>query len=295
VAPESFNTHAAAIADLITPRTRAVVVAHIGGEPVDMEPVVDLTRRHGLYLIEDCAQSHGAVYADTAVGTFGHIAAFSTMSGKHHCTGAQGGIVFTRDPELAGRARRFADRGKPFDLPGAAGNVRAGLNCNQNELAAAIGSVQLSRLPGILDRRRRVATTIRDALADAGPVCVGREPPSSVCSYWFLRMRFRAEAVRVSKAEYCRALAAEGIPVVPDYQAIPALFPWFRDRAVLGTAGFPWTCAEYTGSRTPVAHTDEACRSVARHFHLPIHEGYGDPEIEDILTAIRKLNHALGA
>ena len=91
--PRSYNTCAEAIARALTPRTRAVIVAHIGGDPVDMAPVLDLVRAHGLLLIEDCAQAHGALYRGRPVGTFGDLAVFSTMSGKHHCTGAQGGVV----------------------------------------------------------------------------------------------------------------------------------------------------------------------------------------------------------
>ncbi len=88
------------------------------------------------------------------------MAAFSTMSGKHHCTGGQGGVVFTQNEKLHWQARRFADRGKPFNIENPAGNVVAGLNCNQNDLSAAIGIVQLKKLPGVIANRRKVGKNI---------------------------------------------------------------------------------------------------------------------------------------
>ena len=128
---------------MITERTRAIIVAHIGGDPVDMDPVMELARARNLYVIEDCAQAHGAKYKGRLVGTIGDVAAFSTMYGKHHCTGGQGGIVYTQDEQFYRNARRSADRSKPFNVDAPA-NVVAGLNCNLKELSAAIGSAQLS-------------------------------------------------------------------------------------------------------------------------------------------------------
>ncbi len=114
--PRSFNTCATEIEPWITTRTRAILVAHILGEPVDLDPIMELASAHDLYVIEDCAQAQGALYKDRLVGSIGHIAAISTMFSKHHCTGGQGGVVYTRDEALYWNARRFADRGKPFNL-----------------------------------------------------------------------------------------------------------------------------------------------------------------------------------
>ena len=170
----SFNTSAEQIEAVLTPHTRAIVVAHIAGEPVDMDPVLELAHSRSIPIVEDCAQAHGARYKGRMVGALGAIAAFSTMSGKHHATGPQGGVVFSRDAELLWEAKRFADRGKPFNLE-AASNVRAGLNLNGNDLAAAIGRLQLRRLPGALEKRRQVARQIQAAIAGLKAVRAGRE------------------------------------------------------------------------------------------------------------------------
>jgi perosamine synthetase len=288
----SYNTCAEQIEPLISERTRAIVVAHIAGDAVDMEPVLALARRHRLYVVEDCAQAHGTLYHGKLAGTLGDIAAFSTMFGKHHCTGGQGGIVFTRNETLHWQGKRFADRGKPFNLTNAAGNVVAGLNCNLNDLSAAIGSAQVKRLPRIIGNRVRIGNAVREALKDQPAVQVGWQVPESQSSFWFLRMLFKPEALRVDKAACCQALTAEGIPVSPSYRAIPAEYPWFRERRVFGSSGFPWTCSDYRGPREPQAHIDNAIKAVETHFNISIHESYGDAEIEDIVAAVRKVTAA---
>jgi len=153
-APGFFNTSVEEIEKRLTERTRAILIAHVSGLPVDMEPVMELAKKHNLSVIEDCAQAHGTVCRGRMAGTFGHIAAFSTMFGKQHASAGQGGIVFTRDEDLYWRVRRHADRGKPFGVSlgggagagvgGAAGggaNAVAALNFNMDELHACIGRV----------------------------------------------------------------------------------------------------------------------------------------------------------
>ena len=288
---EGFNTSAEQIEPLITQRTRAIVVAHIMGEPADMDPIMELARAHDLYVVEDSAQSHGARYKGRLVGTIGHIASFSTMFGKHFTTGGQGGIVYTRDEELHWEGRRFADRGKPFNLDAEA-NVRAGLNCNLNEIGATIGSVQLKRLPQMIERRRKIGEAVKEALAECGAVRIGGQAPGTECSYWYLRVRLNLEALRVGKQQFCRALAAEGIPNLPDYPTAVSEAPWFRDKAVFGNSGFPWDCSDYDGPRDPQSCSENAMRSLQENIPLPLHENYGPQEAEDIITALRKLEAA---
>lgn len=290
--PRSFNTCAEEIEKVLTDRTRAVVVAHIAGDPVEMEDVVDLCRKRDLYLIEDCAQAHGARYRGRLLGNFGHVAAFSTMSGKHHCTAAQGGVVFTRDADLHARVRQFADRGKPGDISARTGNVRAALNLNSNELSAAVGSVQLRRLPGMVQARRRTAQAVREGLEACQAVRLGWVSPDGESSYWFLRVWLDLERLRVDKEAFAAAIAKEGIPSVASYRHIPGEAPWFRERKVLGKGGFPWTAPQYAGPREPVARIENAVTSVESHMYVALHEGYGAKEADDIVTAFRKVEKA---
>ena len=171
-APGSFNAGAEQIEEVLTPPTRAIVVAHIAGEPADMTPILALAEERGIPIIEDCAQAHGARYKGQLAGSLGTVAAFSTMSGKHHATGPQGGVVFTRDEELCWEAKRFADRGKPFNTD-ATSNLRAGLNLNGNDLSAAIGRVQLKKLDAMIAKRRQVAAQIAEGIAECKAVRLG--------------------------------------------------------------------------------------------------------------------------
>lgn len=290
-APQSYNTSAEQIAPMITDRTRAIVVAHIAGEPADMGPIMELARSKNLYVVEDVAQSPGAKYQGRRVGTLGDIATFSTMFGKHYCTGGQGGVVYTQNEELHWQARRFADRGKAFNLD-TKGNVVAGINCNLNDLSAAIGSVQLKRLPTIIAGRRRVGETIKKRLKDSVALSVGWQAPETECVYWFLRVRLKADVIRVDKATFCDALTAEGIPVNQSYRHIPAESPWFRNKAVFGKSGFPWNCSDYKGDRDPQYRIDNAIKVAEEHFNIGIHENYGPREIDDILAAFEKVEKA---
>lgn len=290
-APGTFNAGPEQIEAVLTPHTRAIVVAHIAGEPADMDPILELARARDLPVVEDCAQSHGARYKRRRVGTLGEIAAVSTMSGKHHATGPQGGVVYTQDEDLYWEARRFADRGKPFHLE-AGSNVRAGLNLNGNELAAAIGRVQLRKLPGIVARRRKIARAIHEGMAELRAVRPGRELPDVESTYWFLRFHVDQEKLSVDKDQFARAVAAEGIPVTPSYRHIPSEAIWFRERKVFPGSDYPWGLPAYQGDRNAEFPCPNAVEAAESHFILSIHENLGEKEIEDVLAALRKVEQA---
>ena len=288
-APASFNAGAEQIEAVLSPRTKAILVAHIAGEPADMDPVLELAGSRGLPVIEDCAQAHGARYRGRTVGTLGKAAVFSTMSGKHHATGPQGGVVFSTDEALGWRCKRFADRGKPLGLEGGASNVRAGLNLNGNELAAAVGRVQLGRLPEIVARRRRVAQSIAAGLESIPAVSCAREVPGAEAVYWFQRVHVRGEGLTVGKDRFARAVAAEGIPVNPSYRYLSAEAEWFRERRVFPPSDYPWGLPAYGGDRNARFPCPNAVEAVESHFSLSIHENWGEAEVADTIEAVRRV------
>lgn len=290
-APGTFNAGPEQIEALLNEHTRAIVVAHIAGEPADMDPILELARARNLPVVEDCAQAHGARYRGKLAGTLGTIAAFSTMSGKHHATGPQGGVVYTQDEALYWEAKRFADRGKPFGLE-AGSNVRAGLNLNGNDLAAAIGRVQLGKLAGIIARRRAVARKIQEGVADLQGVRPGRELPAAESTYWFMRFRVEVDRLRVDKNGFAQAVAAEGIPVNPAYRHIPSEAIWFRERRVFPGSDYPWGLPAYRGDREAVFPCPNAVEAAESHFCLSIHENFGEREIADVVAALRKVEQA---
>jgi len=289
--PGSFNAGAEQIEAVLTPHTRGIVVAHIAGEPADMDPILELARARELPVIEDGAQAHGARYRGKPVGTLGTVGVFSTMSGKHHATGPQGGVVFTRDEDLCWEVKRFADRGKPFNTD-AGSNVRAGLNLNGNDLAAAIGRVQLRRLPEIVRRRRLVAAKIHAGMAGLQAVRPGWEVPETEGVYWFMRFGVDREQLSVDKDGFARAVAAEGIPVGVSYRHIPSEAAWFKARKVFPHTDYPWGLPAYQGDRRAEFSCPNAVAAAENHFILSIHENFGDQEVADVVAALEKVEQA---
>jgi len=292
-APGSYNTGPEQVEARLTERTSAIVIAHISGLPVDMDPIMEIARARGIPVLEDCAQAHCATYKGRPVGTLGDVAAFSTMFGKHHATGGQGGVVFTRDEEMFWRIRRYADRGKPFNVDASGGNVVAALNCNMDELHAAIGRVQLKKLPGIVQRRRQAALALAQRCRETlQAVRVVTEAPDCEGVYWFLFLRLATDKLRVDKATFAQAVAAEGVPVDAGYRHIPTQAAWCRQRRVFGSSGMPWTSPLYQGDPDqeyplPNVEASEAC-----HVRASIHEGWTEREVDDFAAALAKVEKA---
>ena len=255
-AQDSYNTGPQQIEELISPRTSAIIVPHIAGEPADIGGIMALARRHGIPVIEDCAQAHGARYQGQLVGSFGDIAAFSTMSGKHHSSGAQGGMVYTRDEALYRSARRMADRGKPHFLPEGATNVQASLNFNQTDLAAVVGQVQLRKLPEMVERRRTIVGQLIEGTADLEMIGLGQTGPEIESSYWFLPVAFCAERAACDKATLLREparrrLAGYGRLLLRDAPPPPVVYRasgLWQQRLPLGQPGIQGR----SGSRIPL-------------------------------------------
>lgn len=293
VAPGSFCVGAEQIEERITSRTSAILVAHILGYPCEMGAIVALAKRRGLALIEDCAQAHGAKYGGKMVGTLGDIGAFSTMFGKHHATGGQGGVVYVPTQEMYWKVRRYADRGKPFGMAEPTGNVVAGLNCNMDELHAAIGRAQLRKLPGMLRRRRELAEAVGKGCRERLQAVRMLEPVAGgEGSYWCPLFVLALERLRVDKNTFLDALTAEGIAVEKSYGAAPSTFPWFVQRKVFGTSGLPWTSPLYKGDPEQTYDLPNARAADAQLFRVLFHEGCTQQEVADTLEGLAKVEAA---
>ena len=286
-APGSLNTSVDQIRAALTERTSAILIAHISGHPVDMDPILALAAERGIPVVEDCAQCHGAVYKGRMAGTLGNIAAFSTMFGKHHSTGAQGGIVFTRDTMLFTRVRQIADRGKPYGALGTPANVVASLNFNQDELSSAIGRVQLQKLPDALVKRRAFAEAVVAGLKGVDNVSIIEQPAGTESAWWFLMLRFDPVKIPCSNTTFANALNSEGIDgVTGGYPFYPTDHPWYRDAIVYGASGLPWSLVQSRPAHYELPNAHTANRSIVR---LDIHERLGLEEARDFVTAVRKV------
>ena len=291
-APGSYNVGPDQIADRLTEHTSAIVIAHITGLPIDMDPVMEIAAKAGVPVIEDCAQAHGAMYKGRLTGTMGDIAFFSTMHGKHHATGDQGGVVFTKSEELYWNVRRHSDRGKPHGIESDNGNVVAGLNCNMTELDAAIGRVGLRKLSGMNTQRQDVARIIARGCHNLRSIRM--HEPLSNCDgvYWFLFFEYSGDDLNIDLEEFKAAVIAEGIPVGGDYRHIPMDQTWARERRVFSTSGYPWTSPDYKGNADQVYDVPNIETTVRRTFTIHIHEGWSTADAADVVTALTKVEKA---
>jgi len=168
VEADSGNLSAATIAKVLTPRTRAVICVHLAGWPCDMDAIMALAETHGLKVVEDCAQAHGAQYKGRSVGSIGHVGAWSFCQDKIMTTGGEGGMVTTNDEALWRTMWSFKDHGKSYaavyereHAPGFRWlHESFGTNWRMLEMQAAVGRIQLQRMADWTAARTRHAEQI---------------------------------------------------------------------------------------------------------------------------------------
>lgn len=171
---DSGNISAPTIAPHVSARTKAIIVVHLNGWPADMDPILDLAAAHGIKVIEDCAQAHGASYKGRSVGSIGDIGAWSFCQDKIMTTGGEGGMLTCNDRDLWSRMWSFKDHGKSWDAvyerthpPGFRWvHESIGTNWRMLEMQGAIGRIQLRRMPDWTAARNAHAQVMRDGLAD---------------------------------------------------------------------------------------------------------------------------------
>lgn len=145
---------AESIAEVLTPKTKAVIVVHLAGMPAEMDAIMDLSKKHGFFVIEDCAQAHGAKYKGRSVGSIGHIGAWSFCQDKIMTTGGEGGMVTTNDKALWQDMWSYKDHGKSFDAiynrehpPGFRWlHDSFGTNWRMTEMQGVLGRIQLQKM-----------------------------------------------------------------------------------------------------------------------------------------------------
>lgn len=172
VEPDSGNVSARTIAAVLSPRTKAVVCVHLAGWPCDMDPIMALAGQHGLKVIEDCAQAHGARYKGRSVGSIGHVGAWSFCQDKIMTTGGEGGMVTTNDEALWRAMWSFKDHGKSYEAvyerqhpPGFRWlHESFGTNWRMLEMQAVIGRIQLRRMADWTRQRQANAARLSQAL-----------------------------------------------------------------------------------------------------------------------------------
>lgn len=277
---DRFNLSAKEFEAAITPETRAAVLTHLGGHAIDLDPILTIAKERGIKIIEDCSQAHGTLYKGRRVGTFGEIAAFSTMYSKTLATGGTGGVVYTQNEEYYWRIRSLADRGKPFQRPGfnfknTTEYLFPALNFNADEVSCAIGSAILPRLQAIIDRRHQIAAQIDQALMETKTVRpAALELPESTSSVFFHTVLLNLDRLTVSKQAFVEALAAEGIWLNGDYRDITCEWQWIPEYTI-----------NFRKTPNALAFRD-------RTVNILFNERFTAREVDDLIRAIQKVEAA---
>lgn len=231
----TFNLDVARLEAAVTPKTVGIIPVHLFGLAADMDPTMEIARRHGLWIVEDAACGFGARYRGEHVGSFGHLAAFSFHPRKSITTG-EGGMITTSRDELAETVRSLRDHGASLSdhqrHTQAAGYLLAdydllGYNFRMTDIQGAIGGVQMDRADWILAERRRCAAAYDQLLGDLDWLALPLTPPGSVHGYQSYVCLFQPEEPSLESVERLHArrnhlmaaLEAEGIATRPGTHA----------------------------------------------------------------------------
>lgn len=266
--PITWNMDVTRIEARITPRTRAIMVVHTYGLPVDMAPVLAIAEKHGLKIIEDAAEMHGQTYRGRSCGSFGDLSIFSFYPNKHITTG-EGGMVLTDDDLLAERCRSL--RNLCFQAKKRFVHEELGYNFRMSNLQAALGVAQLERLEAFVARKRRMGAFYRERLAKVeGLQLMPEKTDYAENIYWVYGVVLKDE-VPFDAEEAMRRLGALGIGTRP--------FFWpMHEQPVFRRMGL------FEKERCPVAE-----RLARRGFYLPSGLALSDAQRDEVAAGVEAM------
>ena len=286
ILPNSWNLDPSLLEQAITPRTRAIMPVHIGGEPADMDAICDIASRYGLIVIEDACQAHGATWQGTKVGAIGDMGCFSFQASKN-ITAGEGGMILTNDEGWADKCWSVVNvgrtrGGKWYQHIGLASNYRLA------EWAGAVLRVQLARLEEQSERRVQNATYLSEALSEVeGLESARADPRVTRNAYHLFKIWYRPESFGGNPAHrFAEAMRAEGIPITTGYPEPLCLHAVVTGRvaSIRGKLGLP---AEPLPS-CPVC--EQVC---ARGLWLRQHALLAcRADMDDVVTAAQKVQRA---
>jgi len=261
--PEFWNMDPALIEAAITPRTKAIEVVHLYGHPADMDPILEIAARHGLPIIEDAAEAHGATYRGRKVGAMGKAGSFSFFGNKIITTG-EGGMVVTNDPEFAETCRHL--RGQGVSPTQTYWHDVVGFNYRMTNIAAAIGCAQLEQVDEVLAKKSQIAAWYTERLAGTPGLTLQREAEWAHAVWWM-------NSVLIDPAlrdDLMTAMRQRGVDSRPFFYPAHTLPMYSHDES------FP--VAEYLG---------------AAGINLPSYPDLSQDEVELVCTALQESLAAL--
>jgi len=217
----TYNIDPEEIERLITPRTRAVIPVHVAGRPCNMDRIMEIANRHGLYVIEDCAQAHGSEWKGKRVGSIGTAGSFSFQCSKNLCCG-EGGFITTNDEAVYERCWSIHNCGRDLKDDRWYSHHHIGTNSRLSEWQAAILDAQLDRLDEQMDIRQKNASYLNSLLAKIDCIEVMQEDINVTRnSHHLFIFKFKPEQCKgLSKELFIKALNAEGIPCTSGYTCL---------------------------------------------------------------------------
>jgi dTDP-4-amino-4,6-dideoxygalactose transaminase len=282
----TYNLDVADVERRITPRTKAIIAVHLCGNPCDLHALKTLADKHRLVLIEDAAQAWGAKYRGQPIGTIGHITCFSLQNSKHITCG-DGGVVGSNDERFGPLLQKFGDKG--FD------RVKGGMfelfatNYRMSEPQAAVAAAQLERLESIVSKRARLGNLLTEKLNGLSGVLPHEVHPEDRCGYWFYFFRLKPGSFKCDRAEFVKALTAEGAPASAGYIPVPL----HRNPVFLQHGFFAgrWPVREFGLTKMDYAkhQTPEAEAILQTGIRITIHEAMTEEYITSVAGAIRKV------
>jgi dTDP-4-amino-4,6-dideoxygalactose transaminase len=285
VLPTSLSLSPAAVEAAITPRTKAIVAVHFGGQPADMDALSEIARRHGLALVEDAAHAHGALWRGTPVGNFGQAATFSFQAFKL-VTSGEGGIILTNSRDLAERAWSYCNQGRRKG-GGWFEHYSLGTNYRMTGFQAALLTVQLAKLPEQTRKRQANVALLRTLLKELPGLELHEDDARATSQpHYLVTLRYRSDAFGgVPRDLFLRALVAEGIPAQPSYPYPLYRNPMFRRENLPAWARRQEPPQPYESLFLP-----ESEKFCADGIWLEHHLFLGDRrDVEDIVAAGKKI------
>jgi perosamine synthetase len=249
------------LAELVTPRTRAVIPVHLYGHPADMNAIRLVAEAHGLAVIEDAAEAHGSAIGGARVGSFGDCATFSFYANKNMTTG-EGGMIVTNDDALAHEIRMLRDHA--MSPKKRYWHERMGFNYRMTNLQAALGCAQMEQVNGFLEKRRALFDGYAQRLADVPGLSLNREAPGTINSYWMICAEIEGADAPL-RDRICAVLRTQGVDTRP----------YFYPMSQMPYIDLP--------ANTPVAH-----RKSGSGFNLPTYLSLNDADLDTICKAVRQ-------
>ena len=281
---KDYNIDPTSIEEKISDRTKAIIVVHLAGNPAEMDQIMKIAHKHGLKVIEDCAQAIGSRYRGKTVGNIGDVGTFSFYQSKNMTTG-EGGMVVTNDELIAEKARLVINHGQTgqyfYEI--------LGYNYRMTELQAALGLGQLKRLNELNNRRREIAKIYSEELADLEELILPYEKNYTYHTWHIYQVMLKLENLRVDRDHIVKALKRENVLVLVAYPKVIYQTPLFQKMIGYGK-GCPWSCPYYNKK---VTYHNGLCPNAEyvaeRIITLPTFSSLSDDDVLDITKAIKKV------